>query len=156
MWEINNSFQVLSFARSTLLGVTLCLFYDLFRIARCTKKFSVESLFFQDIVYASLSAILTFIFLLSVTNGEVRYFVLIGALLGFLICRFTFSVMFFKFSTFLSLQIKKILNKLFKGFYSGFDCLRKNMGVFLKKRKKTLKKLLKYIRLLLYTKEQQK
>lgn len=153
MWEINNSLQLLSFARSLGLGVILGLSYDILRSLRKVVNYSAVAIFFQDIIFSVLAAFITFTFLLSVTNGEMRGFVLLGMTVGFFIARFTISVLWFRLLKFVFSRLKLVLSLISKWFYSGFNYLEKNINKLLQKSSKTIKKLLKKKGSLLYTKE---
>ena len=106
MWEINNSLQILSFSRSLVLGILLCVLYDFIKSLRLTVNFSAIAIFLQDIAYSCIAAFVTFLFLLSVTNGEMRGYVISGILAGFIISRFTLSRLFCKF-----LKVSRIIKR---------------------------------------------
>ena len=152
MWEINNSLQLLSFIRSLILGVLLCVLYDFIKSLRLTADFSAITIFFQDIIYSVIASFITFIFLLSVTNGEMRGYVILGILAGFIISRFTLSRLFFKFLKLVFGGIKRLFEVISKWFYRKFDQLTEKMIKIFKKTLKTVKKLLKNLECLLYTK----
>ena len=152
MWEINNSLQILSFLRSLILGVLLCVLYDFIKSARLMVDFSDITIFLQDIIYSCISAFVTFIFLLSVTNGEMRGYVISGILAGFIISRFTLSRLFCKFLKLVFGGIKRLFEVVSKWFYCNFDQLTEKIIKISKKTLKTVKKLLKNLECLLYTK----
>ncbi len=156
MWEINNSFQVLSFIRSVGLGIIFALIYDILRSFRSVKENSVWQIFFQDVTYSLICAFTTFTFLLCVTNGEIRGFTLIGIFMGFFISRVTFSLLWFRFLKFVFGWFFRLFDVISRRFYLGFDFLEKNIVVFCKKTVETLKKLLKKSKVLLYTKKVKK
>ena len=91
MWEINNSFQIFTFLASIIVGIIYCAFYDIFRALRYVKNFNNFIVFIQDIFYFFIISVTTFIYLLSTTNGQIRFYVLVGILLGFIIFLTTFS-----------------------------------------------------------------
>lgn len=77
--------QTLIFFRSLWLGALLGMMYDLFRIFRIavpTPNFAAVA---EDILFFLLSAFLSFGFILSVNYGQVRFFILLGEGLGFLL-----------------------------------------------------------------------
>lgn len=152
MWEINNSLQLLSFARAIGLGVVFCLAYDVLRALRKANNFETVTIFFQDAIFSVLAAFTVFAFLLSVTNGELRSFVLVGAALGFAVSRFTVSVVFLKVLTFTFSKILWLFSLCSASLYSCFDFFEKNIKKICEKCRKTLKKLLKILKGLLYTK----
>ncbi len=115
MWEIDNKIQAVSLLQSVLLGVFFCIFYDFFKAYRLAAKPKRNVVFIQDIVYFIICAPLTFCFLLSVTNGEIRGYVFISAVLGFALTRLTLSRTIVKVLTaffILLLKISKASNRL--------------------------------------------
>lgn len=152
MWEINNSLQILSFFRSLVLGILLCVFYDIIKSFRLTFNFSTIAIFLQDIIYSVIAAFATFLFLLSVTNGEMRGYVIVGILAGFILSRVTLSRILCKFLKIIYGGIKRLFGAVSKGFYLSFDLLTEKMLKIFKKTLKSVKKLLKTSKDLLYTK----
>lgn len=156
MWEIDNLLQVINFARSLCLGVVFCLVYDILRAIRKVLYFTSAAVFFQDIFYSIFCALFTFIFLLSITNGELRGFVFISISLGFFLSRFTFSKIWIWLLKKIIGFIKLGFCVVSKAFYGCFDFLEENIVKFSQKCFKELKKLLKNLRKLLYTKQDRK
>ena len=156
MWEINNLLQVINFARSLCLGIAFCLVYDILRANRKLFDFSAVSIFFQDIAFSLFTAFITFVFLLSITNGELRGFVFISISLGFFLSRFTVSKIWVCFLKLIIGLIKSGIFVVSKAFYGCFDFLEGNIVKFSQKSLKELKKLLKNLRKLLYTKQDRK
>ncbi len=153
MWEINSLEQILAFLYSLCLGVIFCIFYDVFRAIRATIKLNDFSVFIQDIIYFVIIGFVSFIFLLSTTNGEIRGYIIFGIAVGFLFCYYTFSKIFVK-----------LLKIAFKGFVTVFGKINAfSNGIFLKIEhffeknliliKNTCKKVLKMVKGLLYTNE---
>lgn len=148
--------QTATFLYAVLFGCLICLLYDVFRLVRVTKKYTVLSVFVQDILFWALVTFLTFLFLLSRTNGALRGFVIVGQILGFIIFRCTFSdwlfPLFAKF--FLSLArfstcIEHKKTALLRRFTTFLEKVVKITG-------KKLKKGLKTMGHLLYTKRKSK
>lgn len=157
MWEINISNQAQTFLFSMLFGVLMCLLYDVIRALNKNGGGSVI-IFFRDILFWIHGAILTFLFLLSRTNGEIRGYVLIASLIGFFICRVTLSKIFFPILALFFRAFKRgfffienIIEKFSDIIIRFFEYLFVKNILFLKLIIKTLKKLLKSIRYLLYT-----
>ncbi len=99
MWEIDVTEQTVSFFISLALGGFFCLFYDMFRAARKVRFFSAFWVFVQDTFFFAVCAVVTFCFLLSLTQGLIRGYFIFGILLGFLIVFFSVSRFFLKFLT---------------------------------------------------------
>ena len=150
MWEINNSLQTVCFLRALVLGICLCLLYDLFASLRKAGICSNFAVFVQDILFFIIASPLIFIFLLATTNGEIRLYIILGIAIGFLIFKMTVSKLFvFIFSKlfraiffglgFANRAINgffKVISKLFKGFFE-------KSSTFFKKSLKSFKKGLK-------------
>lgn len=83
MWEICNSFQIISFLYALALGVIYCVIYDFLRSIRQIIPHKDITVFFEDIIYFLIISILTFIFLMATTNGSVRSYILVGISFGF-------------------------------------------------------------------------
>lgn len=152
MWEINNSLQILSFSRSLVLGILLCVLYDFIKSLRLTVNFSAIAIFLQDIAYSCIAAFVTFLFLLSVTNGEMRGYVIVGIVSGFVLSRFTLSRLIGKFLKIIFGGIKMLFGGFLRWFYLKFDRLCEKIIKICKKTLKSVKKLLKNLMNLLYTK----
>ena len=152
MWEINNSLQLLSFARALLLGIIICLGYDVLRVYRKVYDFSSLGIFFQDVIFSVLAAFVVFIFLLGVTNGEMRGYIFLGLLIGFVVSRLTLSRIWFLSLRFVLSKIKLIFSLVSGFIYKAFDKIEVYVTTFSKKCIKTIKKLLKTQGNMLYTK----
>ncbi len=85
---------LMSFGFGFLLGVV----YDLFRIVRLTLTRGKAAVFVMDVLYFLLAGIAVFIFMLAYNSGEIRFYLLLGILLGFLIYYFTFGAFVLKWS----------------------------------------------------------
>lgn len=81
--------QSLTFLLSVVLGAGLGALYDLFRISR--KAFALPAILIaiEDLLYFFLCAFATFCYMLGATDGRVRWFILLGELLGAVIYHFT-------------------------------------------------------------------
>lgn len=156
MWEISNTNQLINFGWSVVLGMIFCTLYDVLRALRKVISFSAISIFFQDIFFSLALAFTIFTYLLSVTNGELRGFIFVGIVVGFVLARVTFSIIFVRFLKWIIGLIYGLFSVVFSWFYATFDRLIENMLKFCQKRAKDLKKLLKNACKLLYTKGDRK
>ena len=160
MWEISISDQIFTSLYSICLGVILCVCYDILRSFRRATNSGTVAIFLGDILYFTVSAFVVFIFLLARTNGEIRGYVLLCTLLGFVIFRVTISrfvVMIITFFMSLIVRGLRIASYyILKFLFSVGEYFIKFLKFSQKKcirALKTLKKLLKSIRQLLYTKQ---
>lgn len=117
MWEIDIKFQLLTFLFACILGALYSAFYDLFRALRLVKNQKPFTIFLEDLFYFITLAFITFFYLLAFTNGEVRFYVIIGIVLGFLV----FYILLSKYNLLLLKCLFKIIfngiNLFFKGLY---------------------------------------
>ncbi len=163
MWEIGVGDQLLTFLYSLILGGIFCVFYDAFRAIRKWTLNSYIAVFITDILFWVVLALVTFIFLIARTNGEVRGYVLTAQLLGFIACRFTLSRLSFPLFKIIFGFISGLLKKISVGiavFCSATERVLNFINEFIQKILKsagqTLKKLLKNARKVLYTNENMK
>ncbi len=91
MWEISNSWQVLSFLISLLFGVGFGVYYSLFKAIRRSFYHTAWAVFLEDIIFFFTAAVLTFLLMLVLSCGEIRFFILLGIFLGFCIFYFTLA-----------------------------------------------------------------
>ena len=71
------------------LGFLLGAFYDVFRVIRLLMRPSAKVVFFQDLLFFALSSVVTFLFALAVTGGELRFYLFLGLVTGFMAYYFT-------------------------------------------------------------------
>lgn len=158
MWEISVNNQITAVLYSLILGAVLAVFYDIIRALRKSGFDSFIAVFLCDIFFFAVSAVAVFIFLVGVTNGEVRGYVIISCAAGFIIYRLTVSkavfYVFYKSFGFLSFVIRWISSLFYRLLQLCAIPLR-SVAKRLKRSVKhifaALKKLLKNIRDMLYT-----
>ncbi len=71
------------------LGFLLGLYYDAFRVARVMMHSGKRVIFLQDVFYCLSSALLFFLFTISVTGGRMRWYLFVGTFAGFFAYRLT-------------------------------------------------------------------
>lgn len=94
MGYIDVSAQALTFLLSVVLGVLLCLLYDIIRVLHQTCIKGFFEVLVCDLLFWGIAAMLTFCFLIIRCQGAVRVFVLFGQFVGFIAVRFTVSRFF--------------------------------------------------------------
>ena len=144
MWEISSYSQYICFLYSLVLGVSLGIVYDLFKLDRLLFKRSKIFLFFSDILFWLISAFLIFTFCVIFSNGQIRGFIVLGTLLGFIIYRLTLSKLIFLLVNPLKKLVKKLNNRYYKLIEKANDFILKQVfkakkiikvNFFFKKRK---------------------
>lgn len=151
MWEISNNSQLAGFGLSIIFGMMYSALYDIFRAIRFRKNPHTIIVVIEDIIYFAIIAVITFLFLLSVTYGEVRFYVLLGIVLGFIIFRTTISRFYLKIVIYLLKGVYLLFDYFSKGFYYFFDKIDIIFDSFFKNTLKCFKKVLKKGKGLLYT-----
>lgn len=158
MWEIDIGNQAVSFCLSMCMGSLFCAFYDIIRALRKICLNSFCAVFLTDILLWLFYAFATFVFLVSRTSGEIRGYVLFGELIGFLLFRITVSKFLFLLLRFvlinistLNKKISKYINTIYIGFEHWILRILHFLVIKFKSIIKSVKKLLKKGRCLLYT-----
>ena len=112
MWEISSLSQLSAALFAFLLGIGLSVIYDIIKATRKIGFNSYVIVFLGDILFSILSAVITFLFLLVFTNGELRGFILFFEMLGFIFSRLTLSRLFLKFLILIFSFFKRLLSKM--------------------------------------------
>ena len=84
MFGLGNGFQTSVFLRSLGIGVLFGLLYSVFRLLRALGRDTLVETALQDLFFAAICAIGTFLFLLNDNFGQVRFYLLAGEGIGFL------------------------------------------------------------------------
>ena len=103
--------QTVYFLYSILFGIILSAVYDVVRVIRFMGFTKLWQIILSDVVYFFVCAVLTFLFSLPFNNGSVRYFVLFGEAVGFILYRFTLGEVMAKVYCFLIRIIRRIFKK---------------------------------------------
>ncbi len=137
MWEISNINQLKAFVYSVILGGILNVVYILFfSVAKLTTKKIKKDVI--DILFWILVTLPDFCFLLAVTNGEIRGYILIGEFFGFFI---GYLVWWKKFNRFFLVIFRGYYNISRKVLSKSKNFLVKNIEFLKKYAKKFLKNL---------------
>lgn len=127
MWEISNSHQILSFAVSLLFGIAFGLFYTFFKGARRAFWHSTFAIFLEDIIFFEIISFITFLLFLAFSNGEIRFFMLLGIGLGFSAFYFILADLLSKAFAFVLKIFSKIIKRILGIFRSGLDVFFKTL-----------------------------
>jgi len=114
--EISIQGQTLAFIESILYGTLLGLFFDFFRLSRKVIK-NAFLVAFEDILFLFICTLVTFSFILRVSDGQVRAFLILGEILGFIIYCFSLSIIFMKLSNIIFKIIKTVFKMIWKIFF---------------------------------------
>ena len=105
--------QTTSFLYAMVLGAVLSLVYDVFRIIRVAFGGKKTAVFVEDLLFSLAALVLTFVFVIAFNNGELRFFVLVGELLGFILCHCTLGRIVIGFSRAIINAIRWFFNLIF-------------------------------------------
>jgi len=100
--------------QSILCGICITFVYDWLRIARNLWKHNTVFISIEDSLFWIACSIYVFMILHQENNGILRWFVVIGATIGMMIYKLTFSRFFVKWVTKIGKEIQRILKKLNK------------------------------------------
>lgn len=146
--------DVLTVLFAILGGIALCIVYDILRTVRYAVRHKSYAVFLEDVLFAFISAIVTFFILYTRVQGEVRAFVIASEFLGFLLMRLTLSRIFMKGARHIVRFIKRsslfIKTRIMQPIAEFFGNISKKSIKFFAK---ILKNMLQRIRGLLYNKK---
>jgi len=119
-------------------GFVLGIVYDVFRVIRLAISVKKRFIYVQDILYAVVCSLLTFLFILIVNKGQIMGYILFGEFLGWLIYYFSLGVVTVKLSN----KTIKVVRALMAAFIGAVKrpvlyVSRKIKGVFIKFGEKT-------------------
>jgi spore cortex biosynthesis protein YabQ len=145
LYGLSLATQTKSFLLSLGLGFIMGFFYDLFRIIRLTISKKKVFIVVFDLLYCIFLCFVSFIFWMTVNEGQFRFYLLLGEAVGFAVYYFSLGVVIFTFGEKLVGVIKQCLIRFFRVLFFPFHWIFKRLkGVFdefLKKGKKRSKKL---------------
>lgn len=146
---------VIQFLQSLLLGALLALLYDIFYAVRSLFPVRIQPHIILDILYFLLFGIILFNYLLMESAGRLRYFIVLGVIIGWVVYHNTVSRLAVRFLGWLFGLIRRILLFLLRPFIALWSYIRKVIsGVHenFSARRKSRKNCLKNPLALLYNK----
>lgn len=145
--EISLITQFQIFLVSVVFGATLGLAYDFLRIHRVIADSDRFSVNLQDILFFIITGILTFLFIIIMTHGTVRFYIILSEFIGFVIYRCTLGNILLKLFLKILLPVKKACLRLYLiifipvlGFFKKYFSLSRT---FIKGKFKNIKNLQK-------------
>ena len=101
--------QTYLFIVFTIVGIIIGILFDIFRILRKSFKTKDIVTHIEDIFFWILTGIIIILSMYRYSNGELRFFMIIGIIMGTLIYMITFSKYVIRISVFILKIIKKII-----------------------------------------------
>ena len=106
--------QTRGFLLSLGFGFIMGIFYDLFRIIRISISRGKVATIISDILYCIFLCFALFLFCLTINEGEIRLYLLLGAGAGFCVYYFSLGVIVFSLNEKIIGFIKKVFLRIFK------------------------------------------
>lgn len=145
LYGISLAVQTINFLFSLGFGFLSGFLYDILRIIRLSissKKFAIVIF---DLIYCILFCFLFFIFLLSVNEGQFRFYLLLGAGCGFSVYYFSLGVIIFSLSQWIIDSIKRVCKRFLSilcfPFWWILSKIKPLIGENVKKCQKSMKKI---------------
>ena len=113
--------QLQVFGLSVLLGEGLGLVYEVFRLLRLAFFSQKTVVFVQDVLFSLTALVSTFVFVVAVNGGQLRFFLLIGELCGFMVYYFTLGTLIFHLSSLIIGTVRKMLSFLLSPLKKALD-----------------------------------
>lgn len=161
LYSLSLAQQTKGFLLSLGMGFLLGILYDLIRIIRISISRGKTAVIICDIIFCAFTCLFTFLFCLTVNEGEIRLYLVLGEIAGFFTYYFSLGAVIFSCSEKIIGFIKKLFRSVFGvilfPFKWIFEKIWKVFNKLLKKSRKNTKKvknkskfLLKVNKLLLY------
>ena len=120
LYGLSLATQTKNFLLSLGFGFIMGIFYDLFRIVRISISKGKISTIISDVLYCLFLCFALFLFCLTVNEGEIRFYLLLGSLAGFFVYYFSLGVIIFSFSECVITFVKKVIKSIFNIFFYPF------------------------------------
>lgn len=104
--------QAYLFIIFTINGIIIGILFDLFRILRRSFKTTDIITYIQDILFWILTGFILLYSIFTFSNGEIRFYMILGIFIGCLIYMLMFSKYFIKINVKIVTILKNIIGKL--------------------------------------------
>lgn len=161
MYSVPQSEQLTIFISSLGFGFLLGILYDIFRALRLSITKAKGAVILFDIIYFLIFGFATFLFILALNKGEVRFYIIIGELIGALFYYFSLGIAVIKITDRFIILLRKFYSLVFNIISAPFRLIKRAIhkistkfsDIFKKTEKKSSKirkKLLPKARLYVY------
>lgn len=106
--------QTQVFLIACLIGAGLGAFYDVFRIIRIAVKNPAAIVFLEDALFFAVCALVTFFYMMQSIGGQLRFFIVLGELLGGAIYYFTIGSLVMKISKLIIRAVKAVFRFIYR------------------------------------------
>ena len=123
IYLVNN--QAFLFIIFTINGMLIGILFDFFRILRKSFKTTDIITYIEDIFFWIITGLIIIYSMYTFTDGELRFFMILGMIIGVLIYMLTISKYFIKFSLSVLNILKKVFGTIIKIISSPFKIIHK-------------------------------
>ncbi len=114
IYSLSLATQTRNFLLSLGLGFLLGMLYDVFRIIRLIISKGKATVVIFDVLYCTVLAFVTFVFFITVNEGEFRFYLLFGEFIGFSVYYFSLGIMIMNAGELFVDKIKCIFKSVFR------------------------------------------
>lgn len=133
LYGLSLATQTKGFLLSLGLGFIMGIFYDLFRILRLAISNSKALIIVFDVLYCIFLCFVTFLFCLTINEGQIRFYLLMGEAVGFAVYYFSLGVVIFSFGERIVDFTKRCLKRVILVLFFPFRWIFKRTGKLLNK-----------------------
>lgn len=145
LYGLSLATQTKGFLLSLGLGFLMGFFYDVFRLIRLSISQNKALIIVFDLLYCIFLCFSTFIFCMTVNEGQLRFYLLLGESIGFAVYYFSLGVVIFSSGERFIIFIKRCFKRIFKLLIFPFKWIFERMNAlfnkFLKKGWKRARKI---------------
>ncbi len=106
--------QTWLFLWACLIGVGLGIVYDCFRVLRIVLRHKFVAVFIEDVLFTVFYALCLFIYMTECSRGQIRFFIIIGSLLGFIVYLLTVGSLVVTIFRSIVWLIRKTLRRIYE------------------------------------------
>ena len=133
LYSLSLAKQTGGFLLSLGFGFIMGIFYDLFRLVRISISKGKKIYFIFDLLYCIFLGFCSYLFFLTVNEGDIRGFLILGEVMGFAIYYFSLGVVIFSAGEKIIEFIKKIFLSFFRFIFFPFKWVFKKLYNFTSK-----------------------
>lgn len=133
LYSLSLARQTGGFLLSLGFGFIMGIFYDLFRLVRISLSKSKKIYFVFDLIYCIFLGFCSYLFFLTVNEGDIRGFLILGEVMGFAIYYFSLGVVIFSAGEKIIEVIKKLILSFFRAIFFPFKWIFKKVYGFASK-----------------------
>lgn len=140
MYSVPHSEQLSIFLSSLGVGFILGVLYDVLRGIRLSFSKSKVLVVIFDLIYFILLAFITFIFILAVNKGEIRFYIILGEIIGLLFYYVSFGIAAIKITDKIIGLLRRFYSFAFKVLSAPFRLMKRLFLKLSEKIKRIFKK----------------